>query len=423
MVPTEWQGGLPLAYHIGPGPAAVSMHVDQDYQTRPVWNVFGTIKGSVEPDRVVLIAGHRDSWMLGAQDPMSGIGSLLETARGIAEAVDRGFTPRRSIQFGSWGGEEYFLLGSTEYGEQFADALRENLVVYINRESYTAGTWNAAGTHSLERFTLETTRDAPHPSGTSLYAAWKAQQPGAPLHLDALGSGSDWTVFLDHLGVPSLSVGYEEAQGIYHSLYDTLTWFQRFGDPGYEYGVAQADAAGRLVMRLANAESLPFESTGTADAIGRYLGELAALDTAGETRDALADIAAANTRMRAAAVRTNAAVDTLLECGQAALAARTPALDELNGLIMRVDREFLDERGLPRRPWYRNQLYAPGYYEGYAAKTLPGVREAIEQREWHIAREQAVGVVEALTRAAATLERGGDVARANGCGESAEAER
>ncbi len=414
-VPREWQGGLPLAYHIGPGPATVSMHVEQDYQTRPVWNVFGTIKGSVEPDRVVLVAGHRDSWMLGAQDPMSGIGPLLETARGIAAAVDQGFAPRRSIQFGSWGGEEYFLLGSTEYGEQFADELRENMVVYINRESYTAGTWNAAGTHSLEKFTIETTRDAPHPSRTSLYEAWKAQQPGDPLHLDALGSGSDWTVFLDHLGVPSLGVGYEEGQGIYHSLYDTLTWFQKFGDPGYEYGVAQADVTGRLVMRLTNAEVLPFDSTGTADAIGRYLDELADLDSEGEVRDALAAIAVANTRMRAAAVRTNRAVGGLLGCGQAALQTRTRALDELNGLIMKVDRNFVDERGLPRRPWYRNQLYAPGYYEGYAAKTLPGVREAIEQQEWSVAREQATGVVRALTGATTTLEQAGDVARANGC--------
>ncbi len=415
VVPREWQGGLPLAYHIGPGPAAVSMHIELDYQTRPVWNVFGTIKGSVEPDRVVLAGGHRDSWVLGARDPISGAVSLLETARGIAAAVEQGFEPRRSIQFGSWGGEDFFLLGSTEYGEQFADELRKNMVVYINRESYTAGSWSTSGNHSLEQFSIETARDAPHPSGTNLYDAWVAQQPDEPLHIGALGSGSDYTVFLDHLGVPSLGPGYGSGNGVYHSLYDTLVWFQKFGDPGYEYGLAQADMVGRLMMRLANAEVLPFESTGTADAIGRYLDELAELDTEGELRDSLADIAAANGRLRASAVHTNLAVETLLGCGQEALRARVSALDELNGLIMQVDREFLDERGLPRRPWYRNQLYAPGYYTGYAAKTLPGVREAMEEQEWNIAREQAIGVVQAITRAAATVDRGGDVARANGC--------
>ena len=169
VVPREWQGGLPLTYHIGPGPARVSMHLEFDYQTREVWNVFGTMKGTVEPDRKILIGGHRDSWFLGARDPSGGAGALLETARAIAAAVEQGYELRRSIQFGSWGGEEFFLLGSTEYGEQFADELRENMVAYINRESYSKGPWASPGNHSLERFVIETSRDAPHPSGTTLF--------------------------------------------------------------------------------------------------------------------------------------------------------------------------------------------------------------------------------------------------------------
>ncbi len=309
VVPREWQGGLPITYHVGPGPARVSMHIELDYQTRPVWNVFGTIRGTHEPERVVLAAGHRDSWVLGARDPISGAVSLLETARGIAAAVEQGHRPRRSIQFGSWGGEDFFLLGSTEYGEQFADELKKNVVVYINRESYTAGRWSASGNHSLERFLIETSRDASHPSGTSLYGAWLAQSAGEPLHLGALGSGSDYTVFIDHLGVPSLGPGYGSPNGVYHSLYDTLNWFLKFGDPGYKYGVAQADMVGRMMMRLASTEVLPFDSTGTADAVGRYLEDLSALDSEGEMREALATVASANGRMRTAAVEANLAVE------------------------------------------------------------------------------------------------------------------
>ncbi len=306
--------------------------------------------------------------MLGARDPISGAVSLLETARGIAAAVEQGHRPRRSIQFGSWGGEDFFLLGSTEYGEQFADELHKNMVVYINRESYTAGRWSASGNHSLERFLIETSRDAPHPSGTSLYGAWLAQSAGEPLHLGALGSGSDYTVFIDHLGVPSLGPGYGSPNGIYHSLYDTLNWFLKFGDPGYKYGVAQADMVGRMMMRLASAEVLPFDSTGTADAVGRYLEELSALDSEGEMREALATVASANGRMRTAAVEANLAIETLLARGARYLDGKNEELDELNGLIMKVERDYLDERGLPRRPWYRNLLYAPGYYTGYAAR-------------------------------------------------------
>ena len=410
VVPREWQGGLPITYHIGPGPAKVSMHIELDYQTRPVWNVFGTIKGTHEPERVVLAAGHRDSWVLGARDPISGAVSLLETARGIGAAVAQGQRPRRSIQFGSWGGEDFFLLGSTEYGEQFADELRKNMVVYINRESYTAGSWRASGNHSLERFVIETSRDASHPSGMSLYEAWEAQSPGEPLHLGALGSGSDYTVFIDHLGVPSLGVGYGSPNGVYHSLYDTLNWFLKFGDPGYKYGVAQADMVGRMMMRLANAEVLPFDSTGTADAVGRYLEELSALDRAGEMRETLATIASANARMRAAALEANLATEKLLS-QRLSLESKNEALDELNGLIMKVERDFLDERGLPRRPWYRNLLYAPGYYAGYAAKTLPGVREAMEEGEWELARQQAGRLRDALRRAEHTLVEAAELAR------------
>ncbi|MBI4485143.1 MAG: M28 family peptidase [Acidobacteria bacterium] len=374
VVPRDWQGALPIAYHIGPGPAKVSMHIENDYQTRPVWNVVASIRGAVEPERIVMAAGHRDGWNMGAVDPTSGAASLLETARAISAAVKQGFKPRRTIQIASWDGEEFFLLGSTEHGEQFADELRKNMVVYINRESYTAGNWNTDGNSSLERWVIETTKDSVHPSGKNLYDVWTAQQPNQPIRLAALGSGSDYTVFIDHLGVPSLGPGFSGGAGVRHSLYDTFTFFQRFGDPEYKFGVAQADVVSKMLMRLANAEVLPFDYTATADYLGRELDDLKTLDTAGQMRETLAGLAAASADMRSSAVDANMAVEQLL-AGPSG--GRDKVLPELNGLVMQVERDFLDDRGLPRRPWYKYLLTAPGYYTGYAAKTLPGVREAI----------------------------------------------
>ena len=411
VVPAEWQGGLPITYHLGPGPARVEMHVEYDYQQRPVWNVFGKITGEIEPEKFVLIAGHRDSWVLGARDPTSGAVSLLETARGVAAAVEQGFRPRRSIIFGSWGGEDFFLLGSTEWGEQFAAELRENMVVYINRESYTAGAWGASANHSLAPFIIETSRDAPHPEAASLYDAWAAQRPQSPVTVGPLGSGSDYTVFLDHLGIPSMNLGYGSGNGIYHSLYDTFHYYQRFGDPGYRYGVAQADMVGRLAMRLANAEILPFDYTTGADAIASYVDELVPMDDGGRLGDALRAIGAATAELRVAGAEANIVYRRVLNAGAPWVESQEPTLREVNRLIMRAERELLDERGIWRRPWYRNLVYAPGYYEGYAAKTLPGVREAMEAGEWDIARTQAGMLVEAIHRATEIVVQAGDKAR------------
>jgi N-acetylated-alpha-linked acidic dipeptidase len=407
----EWQGGLPITYHVGPGPATVTMVVDYDYQQRPVWNVFGSIRGTTEPERIVEAGGHRDAWVLGGRDPTSGAVSLLETARGIAEAVTQGFEPRRTIRFASWGGEEYFLLGSTEHGEQFADELRRNQVVYINRESYTAGGWSFSGNHGLERFMIETSKDAPHPERPTLYDAWVADRGDEPIRLAAPGSGSDFTVFVHHLGVPALSGGFAGPNGVYHSLYDTLVWFQKFGDPGYEYGLAQADMVGRMMMRLAAAEILPWDFTGTADAVGRYVDELPALDRDAKAGEAIRAVAAANARLRAAAVTANRAFEALLARGADWLERERAALHEINGLIMQAERDLLDDRGLPRRPWYRNLLYAPGYYTGYGVKTLPGVREAMEAGEWEEAGEQAGRLRAAIERATATIDQAAARAR------------
>ena len=411
-VPQEWQGGLPLTYHIGPGPARIDMHVAFDYQQRPVWNVFGKVTGEVEPEKFILAGGHRDSWVLGARDPTSGAVSLLETARGISTAVREGYRPRRSIVFASWGGEDFFLLGSTEWGEQFAQELRDNMIVYINRESYTAGGWSAGGNHSLQPFIIETSRDAPHPDGGSLYDAWAAQDPQSSVAIGALGSGSDYTVFLDHLGVPSTSLGYGSGNGIYHSLYDTFHYFQRYGDPGYRYGVAQADMVGRMLMRLGSADILPFDYATAAEAIGNYVGELVDMEESYRLSDELRAMAASTAELHVAGTQANTVYRSVIAGGDSWVESNRETLAEVNALIMRAERELIDERGIWRRPWYRNVIYAPGYYEGYAAKTLPGVREAMEEGEWEIAKAQAVILNEALQRAAAVVREATEKARA-----------
>ena len=334
---------------------------------------------------------------------------MLETARAISAAVEQGFKPRRTIQLGSWDGEEFFLLGSTEHGEQFADELRKNMVVYINRESYGAGNWGTDGNSSLERWVIETTKDSKDPSGKNLYEAWRAQQPNVPIRLNALGSGSDYTVFIDHLGVPSLGPGYSGgAGGVRHSMYDTLTSWQRFADPGYKYGAAQAVTVAQMLMRLANAEVLPFDYTGTGDYLLRELDDLKTLDTAGQLRETINGLAAASADMRSSAVDANLAIAQLLRGDSA---GREKMLSELNGLVMQVERDFLDDRGLPRRPWYKYLLTAPGYYTGYAAKTLPGVREAMEEQQWDLAKEQATRLREAIGRAKTTIDKVAAMAR------------
>ena len=411
-VPAEWQGGLPLAYHVGPGPAVIEMHTDFDYEQRPVWNAFGKITGTVEPEKIVLAGGHRDGWVLGARDPLSGTVSLLETARGVASAAARGHRPRRSIVFSSWGGEDFFLLGSTEWGEHFATELKANVVAYLNRESYTSGTWTAEGSHSLESFVIETSRAAPHPEASSLFAAWSAQEEGTNVRLSALGGASDYAVFLNHLGVPSLSFGYGSPNGIYHSRYDTFEYYQRFGDPGYHYGLAQADMVGRLIMRLANADVLPFDYRATANTIGNYIDELIAADLQGRLRSELRQLSGVNAQFGSVATEANHLIRRLANVGETWADAHLSELATINQLLMQVERELTDERGLWRRPWYRSLVYAPGYYEGYAVKTLPGVREAMEAGEWEIAKTQAQRLIDALARSTSVIDEAANHARA-----------
>ncbi len=408
VVPRAWRGGLPITYHVGPGPARVRLILKNDWGVRPIVNVIGILRGSEIPEQIVMAGGHRDAWTFGGRDPTSGAVSLLETARVMADLAKAGQRPRRSIAIASWDAEEYGLIGSTEYGEEFADTLRQHLVVYLNRESYTAGNFTADGVHSLQPLVNQVARTVQMPGGErTVYDAWLAEARPLELaegsgdkqvRLGALGSGSDYTVFLDHLGIPSLDMGFESGNGIYHSRYDTHWFFTTFGDPGFAYGVRLAELVGIFLERVANADVLPFDYTSTAETINRYLDELEQEAGNRKLDVRLAEVREANARLGATAGALNAEIERVLALDAERLGSASPALGRLNDRIVKAEQAFLHDEGLPRRPWFRHQLYAPGFYTGYGVKTLPGIREALENNDVAEARRMA----EVLT---ATLEQ------------------
>ncbi len=416
VVPRAWRGALGLTYHVGAGPARVHLLLKNDWGVRPIVDVVGIIRGSEQPDKIVMAGGHRDAWTFGGRDPISGAVSLLETARVMADLAKNGQRPKRSIAIVSWDAEEYGLLGSTEYGEEFADALRQNLILYLNRESYTAGDFSADGVHSLQPAVNAVTKAVKLPDGQrTIYDAWAADtRPagmaegpfGRQVRLGALGSGSDYTVFLDHLGVPSLDMGFESSNGIYHSAYDTHWFFTTFGDPGFAYGVKLAELVGVFLERMANADVLPFDYASTAETVNRYLDEL---EQEAKTRKLDVDLSAvraANASLGATAAALNAEVDRILGLDAAALTRSQDALARLNDQLVKVEQAFLSAEGLPRRGWFRHQLYAPGFYTGYGVKTLPGVREALENNDAAEARRMAQILTAALDRAREGLAQG-----------------
>lgn len=414
--PDAWQGGLPLDYRIGPGPGVAHLRLRFDWSVRPIVNVVGLLVGVEEPDRWVLVGGHRDAWSYGGRDPVSGTVSLLESARALAAAARR--SPlRRTVAVASWDAEEYGLIGSTEFGEEFAGMLPGRVVAYLNRESYTQGAFSAAGSHALQPLVNDVARRVAMPGaeGSSVHEAWsEASAPEArvshggwtDVRLDALGSGSDYTVFLDHLGIPSLDVGFSSPNGVYHSRYDTHAFFVEHGDPGFETGERLAEVVALLVARLANADVLPLDYTATAETVERYLDEVDAEAQARGLRLDLSGVRRANDRLAFAAAGFNAAVDRVLALPPEELEARASLVRELNDLLLAVERDFLHADGLPRRPWYRHLLYAPGYDTGYGVKTLPGVREAVERGALPEARMMAEALEAALLRAVERLSAG-----------------
>jgi N-acetylated-alpha-linked acidic dipeptidase len=400
VAPWAWQGGLGIPYHVGPGPAKLRVRVAMDDALRPIQVVTGRIRGAEAPEEWVVLGNHRDAWVYGAVDPSSGSASLLEVARILGTLAREGERPRRTLVLASWDAEEWHLTGSTEWGEQFAEELDRGAVAYLNVDSAASGPdFEPSAVASLNRLVESVARDVIDPNTRRpLLEAWRrrrtraGRERGAALVENALGSGSDYTVFLNRLGIPIVEMGFEGPYGVYHSQYDDCFWMARFGDPGLRYTTAMAEVWGRMALRLANAEVVPYDLRAYAAAVGGFLDALAELPGAGEL-----DLSAARARLaewELAAAELERRVSRSLTADVRSSPSRYAELDRT---LLRVEREFLLEAGLPGRPWFRHALYAPRY--SYAALTLPGVREAVETGDLERARAQLVllaGTLEAV---------------------------
>ena len=449
VAPREWRGALPITYHIGPGPAKAHLKVSFDWKITPVRNVIARIPGSRSPDEWVLHGNHHDAWVNGAADPTSGMAPLLEEARAFGRLLKEGWRPRRTILLCAWDGEEPGLLGSTEWAETHAEELGRKAVAYINSDSSGRGFLNVSGSHSLEALVNQVAAEVEDPEKKMPVARrWrmhrieeaktpeerKEARERGNLRIGALGSGSDYTTFLDHLGIASLNYGFggvgAGSAGIYHSIYDDFTWYTRFGDTDFVYGRALAQVTGTTLMRLADADILPLDFTGLADAVEKYVKEIK--DLAKERREAADDRnrridegvfeAIADPRETFVAPKkvprvpefdlaplesASASLTRAAKEYEAALAA-TPEPDlarlpRVNALLRSAERMLTRSEGLPRRPWFKHAVYAPGFYTGYDVKTLPAVREAIEEKQYADVDREAVKTAEALERAAANI--------------------
>jgi N-acetylated-alpha-linked acidic dipeptidase len=452
VAPDAWRGALPITYHLGPGPAKVHLKLQFDWKLAPAYNVIARMRGAELPDEWIVRGNHHDAWVNGAKDPVSGMVAVLEEARAIGELAKTGWKPKRTLIFAGWDAEEPGLLGSTEWVEHHADELRKHAVAYINTDSNGRGFWDAGGSHSLEPFINQVVRDVPDPqiAGMSVQDRARARvivrgsaddskeaRTRTDLRIDALGSGSDYTPFLQHLGIASLNIGFsgEDNGGSYHSIFDSIDHYNRFDDPGYVYGVALAKAGGRAMLRLANADLLPFQFSPLAETIDRYLKEVTKL--ASDLRDQTTET---NRRIKDGTLKAVAdpketyvtpapkepvpflnftdlqnALDRLQQQARVyddaqkkLIAGGTVSNDvrqATGALLVQAERALTSAKGLPRRPWFTHQIYAPGFYTGYGVKTLPGVREAIEERQWQEFAQQAAATAEAIDRLAAHLQR------------------
>jgi N-acetylated-alpha-linked acidic dipeptidase len=417
MVPEGWRGALPITYHAGPGPATVHLKVDFDWSTKPLHDVIATIPGSTDKNQWILYGNHHDAWVNGASDPASGAAVLLETARTLSILRRQGWQPKRTIVFALWDGEEFGLMGSTEWTEKHLKELQRNAAVYLNSDNTGRGALNAGGSHSLETFLTEVLRDVTEPAGPrSLLDAAKARTPrgragteNSPpeFHLAALGSGSDYVPFLDHAGVASMNLGFAGGDaGVYHSIYDTLAWFDRFSDGDLAYGKALSQVMTISILRLADARVLPFEFGVLERTVRGYTENIQkqAQQAQNPKRPGMLDLREVQFQLARLDAASKAYEDQL-----ALAMRRTPLLppDRLakaNQALQRAEGALLSAGGLPGREWYQHQLYAPGLYTGYDAKTLPGIREAVEAQHWEEANQQARHVAQALRALAAQLD-------------------
>lgn len=450
VAPPEWRGALPITYHIGPGPARVHMQLEFDWKLVPARDVIARLPGTDRADQWIIRGNHHDAWVNGASDPVSGLVAELEEARAIGELAKSGWRPRRTIIYAAWDGEEQGLLGSTEWVEAHAEELRQHAVVYINSDSNSRGFLDVGGSHTLERLVTQVARDVTDPQrNVSVLERLRAREQTLAIspeqrkeardrqliRLDALGSGSDYTPFLQHNGIAALNVGYggEGGGGAYHSIYDSFDHYTRFGDPKFDYGIAQAQTTGRMVLRLANADVLPFEFVTFADTLTRYVDELTKLAQTARSeteernrlvRERAFEIAADPTKTFIAPkleppvpylnfAPLQNAISRLQQSSRAyeeSAAGGAPDA-RLDQALMHIEQTLTRPEGLPRRPWFRHQILAPGFYTGYGVKTVPGVREAIEQKQWSEANQQIEIVARIIEKYAAEVDRATEIAR------------
>jgi N-acetylated-alpha-linked acidic dipeptidase len=439
----SWRGGLPLTYHVGPGPAQVHMKVSSEWTQKPIYDVVAKIRGSEAPDQWIIRGNHHDGWVFGALDPLGGQIALMAEAKSIGKLVQQGWRPRRTLVYNSWDGEEPGLLGSTEWAEQHAAELKTKAVLYVNSDTNGRGFLQAEGSHAVQHFLSEVARDVKDPeTGATVLARSVAERRvsnadsarGEPpahaaangdLQLGALGSGSDYTPFLQHLGINSVNLGFEgEVQyGVYHSAYDSFDHFRRFVDPTFEYGVTLAKVAGRIMLRAAQADLIPVRESDFATQVAAYDDELHKLADGMRTKTAeltklLDDDAyklstnpdyprSAPVRVAEVPYLNFAELDNaVVRLEQSAKAfdkeyarldstgnpADGPKRERINAALAVLEQSLMDSHGLPGREWYQHMIYAPGLHTGYGVKTLPGIREAIEERRWDEAN-QYIGVV------------------------------
>jgi N-acetylated-alpha-linked acidic dipeptidase len=447
IVPRAWGGGLPITYHFGPGQARAHLRVKSDWSLKTLYDVIAKLPGTTEADEWIIRGNHHDAWVNGAEDPISGLVAELEEARALGILYQQGWRPKRTIIYAAWDGEEPGLLGSTEWVETHANELKAHAVAYLNSDTNGRGYLDVEGSHSLERFINGVEKDVEDPeAGVS---SWKRTQAsrilnGSPetrkdartrqdLRIDALGSGSDYSSFIDHLGIASLNLGYggEDRGGIYHSVYDDFYWFTHFSDTSFVYGRALAQAAGISVLRLANADLLPFAFTNLAETVQGYVKDLRSLrDKRAEeiadrnkaideglyrlASDPRSPVTAPERETPAAELNfaaLDSAVDSLTRAAtrydsaynHAVQVGRSDVAKQVNEQLIQAERALTSTEGLRNRPWYTHMLYAPGFYTGYGVKTIPGVREAIEQGQWQDANAEIVRAAAAIQREAALV--------------------
>ena len=452
VVPDAWKGGLPLTYHAGPSRSKVRLALQFNWDIKPLYNVIAKMKGEQYPDEWVIRGNHHDGWVNGAADPVSGLVAEMEEARVIGELAKKGMKPRRTIVFCAWDGEEPALLGSTEWVEDHADELQQKTVAYLNSDGNSRGFVGFSGSHALEQFFNEIANDVTDPqTGVSIgdrrYArslaeansSAKAKMMGNKyMKIGALGAGSDYSPFFQHLGIPSANIGFggEGNGGEYHSIYDSYDHFTKFKDPGFKYGSALAKTTGRAMMRLANADILPFEYGILVNTIAEYMSDLKSMtdqmrvDTDIENKlikDKIYDLAKDPTlgfstpkakssvpyldfsKIDNAMVQVKGSAESLKSNLVSPEKINPSKIVSLNKILFQAEQQLLFAKGLPRRPWYKHMIYAPGFYTGYGVKTMPAIREGIEERNWREAQEYIEIVASTLMLFSESLQRGVDI--------------